>query len=95
MSKKIAILYGLIPGLIIPMILAILLYRFWNIGAWSEFYYRSTMSGNLSKMLALGCFGNLALFFLYIKLEKLQAAQGVIYGTMFYVLVSVYYLFIR
>ena len=95
MFKKDNILFGLLPGLLTPLVIALMLYKFWAIGPLSEFYRLSIQSGNLTKLLALGCFLNLAVFFLFIRMDRLRSAQGVIFGTFFYVFVTVYFLFIR
>ncbi len=95
MLKKDNIFIGLIPAIIIPIVIAILLYDYWSLGPFSDFYRLSVGSGNLTKMLALGCFPNVGIFFLYIRANKIRAAQGVISGTLFYVMVTVYYMFLR
>jgi hypothetical protein len=93
MFKKDSVLFGIIPALIVPVLIALMLYGFWHLGPYKEFYTSTMQSGNLTKLLALGCFLNLGIFYIFIKLEKLKAAQGVITGTLFYVLVTVFYMF--
>ena len=93
MFRKDALWQGLVPGLLIPVIISLALYKYWALGPWKDFYWSSVSSGNLTKLLALGCFLNLGTFFLFLKIERQKAASGVIYSTMFYVLVTAYYLF--
>lgn len=77
-----SMLYGLIPGLLLPP-LALLI--FWlaksDLGFWN-FLQRFQMLGMLSKVLSLAAVPNLLLFFVFIWTRRNFSARGVIFATL-------------
>ena len=73
---------GLISAIILPLITLILLYfiRFGNI-PFAEFINRIIVYNVAGKILSLCAIPNLLLFFLFIWLDRLKIARGVIGGT--------------
>lgn len=75
-------LYGLIPGLILPPLALVL---FWlvksDLGLWT-FLQRFQMLGMLTKVLSLASIPNLLLFFVFIWTHRNFSARGVIFATL-------------
>lgn len=78
-------LVGFIPALIMPVLVGVG-YYFYKFGFqssenYTEIFLREEM---LSPLLALGCFFNLVIFFVLLKLYLERSAQGVIFATILY-----------
>jgi hypothetical protein len=77
-----SMIYGLIPGLILPPITLVI---FWmvksDLGLWN-FLQRFQMLGMLSKVLSLATVPNLLLFFVFIWTRRNFSARGVIFATL-------------
>ncbi|MCK5066773.1 MAG: hypothetical protein KAR16_05020 [Bacteroidales bacterium] len=75
-------LYGLIPGLVLPPATLVI---FWmvksELGLWN-FLVRFQYLGMLTKVLSLATIPNLLLFFLFIWTQRNFSARGVIFATL-------------
>lgn len=84
MSKKRfdSMLYGLIPGLLLPPVALLI---FWwvksDLGFWN-FLVRFQSMGMLSKVLSVVTVPNLLLFFVFIWTQRNFSARGVIFATL-------------
>lgn len=75
-------IYGLIPGVVLPVITMI---GFWLVrfdGGFFEFLTHFQNVGILSKVLSLCTIPNLLLFFLFIWSDRSFSARGVIFATL-------------
>jgi hypothetical protein len=77
-----SMLYGLIPGLLLPPIALVI---FWwvksDLGFWN-FLLRFQAMGMLSKVLSIVTVPNLLLFFVFIWTRRNFSARGVIFATL-------------
>jgi len=77
-----SMLYGLIPGLLLPPLALVI---FWlvksDLGFWN-FLQRFHLLGMLSKVLSLATVPNLLLFFVFIWTHRNFSARGVIFATL-------------
>jgi len=77
-----SMLYGLIPGLLLPPIALVV---FWwvksELGLWN-FLLRFQAMGMLSKVLSVVTVPNLLLFFVFIWTQRNFSARGVIFATL-------------
>jgi len=75
-------LYGLIPGLVLPPLTLVI---FWlvksDLSLWN-FLERFQLLGMLSKVVSLATVPNLLLFFLFIWTQRNFSARGVIFATL-------------
>ena len=76
------LLYGLVPGLLLPVIAFTVFWLLSSELGISSFLARLHMLGILPKILSLCAIPNLLLFFLYIWTNRNFSARGVIYATM-------------
>lgn len=60
-----------------------------------EFYAAAWQNEAINMVIAIGTIFNLAFFFLFIALKWWRPAQGVIYATLAWLLVSAYFAFFR
>jgi len=81
---------GLVAGLILPMVMSYLIYKFRYFGDKDYFDFIKGMITlqSLGKLLSLSVLPNLLLFFLAIWSERLLAARGVLIATVLYGLVT-------
>ena len=80
------ILWGVIPGLIAPLLIVLLfgIFRFRYLSLW-EFIQQAVMLKLQFKIIALGVFfADLALFYLFLRLNKNNASKGVIIAVFIY-----------
>ena len=76
------VLYGLIPGILLPVITLII---FWIIrfdGGFFRFLKEFQQIGLLSKTLSLATIPNLLLFFVFLWTDRSFSARGVIFATL-------------
>ena len=75
-------LYGLIPGIVLPVIALI---GFWLVrfhGGFFDFLSHFQHVGMLPKVLSLCAIPNLLLFFVFIWTNRIFSARGVIFATL-------------
>lgn len=81
-NKFDSMLYGLIPGLLLPPLTLMI---FWlvksELGLW-DFLVRFQYQGMLSKALSVATIPNLLLFFVFIWTRRNFSARGVIFATL-------------
>lgn len=80
------LLYGLLPGLIAPLIIVVLfwLFRFHYLSI-KEFIYQAIFLKVQFKIIAVGVFfADLALFYLFLRFNKNNASKGVIMAVFIY-----------
>lgn len=80
------ILWGLIPGLTAPLLVVLLFwfFRFRYLSLWT-FIQQAVMLKLQFKIIALGVFfADLALFYLFLRLNKNNASKGVIMAVFIY-----------
>ncbi|TFH22092.1 MAG: hypothetical protein E4H10_14305 [Bacteroidia bacterium] len=81
-NKFDSMLYGLIPGLLLPPLALVI---FWlvksEMGLW-DFLVRFQYQGMLSKALSVATIPNLLLFFVFIWTRRNFSARGVIFATL-------------
>ena len=76
------IAFGLIPGMILPVLSLI---GFWLVkynGGFFDFLFKFQQLGMLPKVLSLATIPNLILFFLFIWSNRTFSARGVIFATL-------------
>ena len=76
------VIYGLIPGILVPVITLII---FWIIrfdGGFFQFLRDFQHTGLLSKTLSLATIPNLLLFFVFLWTDRSFSARGVIFATL-------------
>ena len=85
------ILYGLIPGIILPaLIMSIILSYF---SSWTlKYIIENPMFSQLVKDLKGALLVNLGLFFLFYWLKKDKSAKGVVFATLLYAAFYLYYI---
>ena len=94
MFKKDHILHGLIPGMICPLIAGFAYYLSMFSKTNLSQLYRVTVEYHVfGPILAIGGVVNLGLFFIFIKFNRLKAANGVIIATLAYIVITMYYKF--
>lgn len=78
-------LTGFIPGLLLPLLVGAA-YYFYQFGLDSSSDYFKIFSQReiLSPLLAIGCFFNLVIFFLFIRIYLERSARGVVTATILY-----------
>lgn len=82
---------GLISGLIVPCLFIFLIYlgKF-NQSAFKDFIDATIKEGVAAPIIALSLMGNLGLFFLFLRYDKLWAGRGVIISTLIFGMFMVY-----
>ena len=78
------VLFGLLLGLLVPLLTSYLLYAFAYHGSYGygEFLKGLMHTNNLSRLMAVCALPNLIIFFLAINFQKLLAARGVVTATL-------------
>ncbi len=91
--------FGLLTGLILPLLVVPLVML---VIAWAQNYYFEQLwykfknnSGTMSKMITLAVLSNLGVFYLFLNKEKYNFAMGIILGSICYLPLIVYFLFIK
>jgi len=77
-----ALIYGLIPGLLLPVIGMVVLWAVKYDGGFLEFLQEYQRRGMLSKMVSLATIPNLLLFFVFLWTDRTFSARGVIFATL-------------
>ena len=87
-QKKIdKIIFGIIPGLIAPLIGVLIFYLIQNsTETFFEFLKSLTLSGVITHSVSLAVLPNLLIFFVFIWTHNYKAAKGVILATILYAL---------
>lgn len=75
-------LYGLIPGILLPVITLLIIWLVSFEGGFFEFLTQYKRLGMLSKIISLSVIPNLLLFFLFIWTNRTFSARGVIFATL-------------
>ncbi len=71
--------YGVICGLILPVIAAFVFYIFTAHGLSLVDYYKRTMIvGNLTQIMSVAVFSNIIIFLVFNRLDMLGASKGVL-----------------
>lgn len=76
------ILYGVIPGLLLPLIALVVIWRVKHYGGFFDFLFMFQQLGLLTKIISLTVIPNLALFFIFIWSRRSFSARGVIFATL-------------
>jgi hypothetical protein len=80
-------LTGIISGLILPVIAWLLFYLFTSHGlSVVEYYKRTVFLGNVTQIISVSVFANIAIFLIFNKLDMLGAAKGVLGITIIWAL---------
>lgn len=84
MSKKRfdTLWYGLIPGLLLPVLTLVLTWRLKSDLGFVEFLEHFQQIKMLSKVVSLSAIPNLLLFFIFIWTKRNFSARGVIFSTL-------------
>ncbi|MCX6351291.1 MAG: hypothetical protein NTX03_05455 [Bacteroidetes bacterium] len=91
MYKRDNILYGFIPCLIFPFLMALLIYhQAFGFVSFEDFFRRSQGAGLLGPILAISCLGNLLMFFFFLRTDRYYAARGAIMATVLYALITLF-----
>jgi cell shape-determining protein MreD len=77
-----SVLFGLIPGLILPVLTLLIIYLVRYEGGLKEFLSTFQRMHMLSKVVSLSAVPNLLLFFLFIWTNRIYSARGVIFATL-------------
>lgn len=85
-QKYDAIPFGLIPGLIAPVIAFYIFYLIKNTSSMTFLEFVQYLNGNgvVLQSITLGVLPNLLFFFIFIWTNKYQSARGVLLATMIY-----------
>ena len=75
-------LWGLIPGIILPLTTLIIIWIVKYDGGFFEFLTTFQHKGLLSKVVSLAAIPNLLLFFLFIWTDRTFSSRGVIFATL-------------
>lgn len=75
-------LWGLIPGIILPLTTLIIIWIVKYDGGFFEFLTTFQQKGLLSKVISLAAIPNLLLFFLFIWTDRAFSSRGVIFATL-------------
>lgn len=88
MNRKMDGLYwGLVPGMLLPVITFILMWALGSELLLHAFIKRSIELKVLAKEISLANISNLAVFFIYIWTSRYRSARGVIMATFFWVVI--------
>ena len=77
-----AIGFGLIPGILLPVLSLIVLWMVKYHGGFFDFLVLFQQLGMLAKIVSLATLSNLILFFLFIWSDRSFSARGVIFATL-------------
>ena len=82
-KRKWGQLVGLITGVLLP-VLAVAVFYVWNLdkfGEWQGFLHFLGTRDVLPKIMSLSVLPNLAAFFIFLRMNQLNAARGVLLST--------------
>ncbi len=86
------LLLGGFVGLLVPAFIISLIYGVkFGQSTFSSFIETSINQGVAAPIIALSLIGNLGLFFLFLKFDKLWASRGVMFATLLYGMLMVYF----
>jgi hypothetical protein len=88
-AKYDKLVFGLVPGLLLPMIAFIATWMIISDVTFGEYMRQFRQMDRLSSLISLSAIPNLLLFFVFIWLEKYRAARGVIFATLLLALIMV------
>lgn len=74
--------WGLIPGIILPLITLIIIWVIKYDGGFLQFLKEFQRFGLLSKVVSLAAIPNLLLFFLFVWTDRTFSSRGVIFATL-------------
>jgi hypothetical protein len=81
-----SLITGLVTGLVNPLVGMLIYYSlFLSHLQIATVIERTQADGKITAIVSIGCLANLALFYLFYRNEKDQAAKGVIMATFVYV----------
>jgi hypothetical protein len=81
-----SLITGLVTGLLSPLVGMLIYYSlFLSHLQIATVIERTQADGKIAAIVSIGCLANLALFYLFFRNEKDQAAKGVIMATFVYV----------
>ena len=88
------LIWGLIPGLVLPVITFFLSWIIVFKGAFSDFFHQFSELHQLPSLISLCAIPNLLLFFIFIWTNNDKSARGVIFATIIlaFVMVLIKYL---
>jgi len=94
-NKYNSVLTGLASGLILPAIASLFfgLYNINRFGTLTEMYERIITMGVMEELISLFLVPNLGLFFLFMWKNKILSSRGVIFATMIWGAVMLYFKF--
>ena len=76
-----SVIYGLLPGIVLPLISLVIFRMIRYEGNFFEFLSQFYRMGLLSKVISLCIIPNLLLFFVFIWTDRTFSARGVIFAT--------------
>jgi hypothetical protein len=77
-----SLLYGLVPGLVLPILFFLAFWMLKSDSSLQQFLVDFQRLGMLSKVLSLSAIPNLLLFFLFIWTDRNFSARGVVFSTL-------------
>ena len=90
MNKReiiIGVFSGLVANLLGIILIAFILFKDFDI---IKVINRSIYENNLTKLISLGAFMNLLVFFIFLKFDYLERAKGVIISTLCVAILTIY-----
>ena len=78
---------GLVANLFGIILIALILFKDFDI---IKVINRSIYENNLTKLISLGAFMNLLVFFIFLKFDYLERAKGVIISTLCVAILTIY-----
>ncbi|MBI1222340.1 MAG: hypothetical protein GC180_07020 [Bacteroidetes bacterium] len=86
------LIIGFVVGMLVPAFLILMMYAFkFSESSFTSFVSASIRQGIAPAIIALSQLGNLGLFFLFLKFDRLWASRGVILATFLYICVMLYF----
>jgi uncharacterized membrane protein SpoIIM required for sporulation len=76
------LLVGLVPGIVLPALTFILTWAIISSLSLSDYIDQFTKMGRVSSLISLSAIPNLLLFFIFIWLNYIRSARGVIFATL-------------
>lgn len=76
------LLYGFVPGIILPAIAFLLSWIILSDISLADYFHQFKVMDRLSSLISLSAIPNLLLFFVFIWLNMYRGAQGVIFATL-------------
>ena len=83
----IGVFSGLVANLFGIFLIALILFKDFDI---IKVVNRSIYENNLTKLISLGAFMNLVVFFIFLKFDYLERAKGVIISTLCVAILTIY-----